>query len=276
MTFADKMAELAVRALITEVCITPKPGLVDRANNGAHRDMNVFTFIDSALTLHGYFRCITSLSQTHEDDGLLLKLQPLGLQAEQDMFRVTKGVNTHKGAIFSLGLICAAAAVLERQSIKQTDEILSQTCADIVRSRSRLRDAEKAAEKGAATKGELVYKRHGLRGILGEAAAGFPAVFEIALPVLRKFAPGRLEDAAVAALIHLIACLDDTNIISRCGLEALRELQARVKNEISNFTDISQYLSYAHALDDEFISRNISPGGCADLLAAALLVYYML
>ncbi|MCL2218201.1 MAG: triphosphoribosyl-dephospho-CoA synthase, partial [Defluviitaleaceae bacterium] len=164
MTFADKMAELAVRALITEVCITPKPGLVDRANNGAHRDMNVFTFIDSALTLHGYFRCITSLSQTHEDDGLLLKLQPLGLQAEQDMFRVTKGVNTHKGAIFSLGLICAAAAVLERQSIKQTDEILSQTCADIVRSRSRLRDAEKAAEKGAATKGELVYKRHGLRG----------------------------------------------------------------------------------------------------------------
>jgi len=267
--FAEKLAGLAVRALVTEVCTTPKPGLVDRANCGAHGDMDIFTFIDSAIALYPYFRNVTTLSLEHSGtlDNLLATLQPIGIQAEHEMFHATNGVNTHKGAIFSLGVICAAVAVLaigEHQS-------LPATCAAIAKARSR-------GASESATGGEIAFAKHGIEGILGEAAAGFPAVFDTALPAIREHTQRgeSLQDAAVVALLHLIATVDDTNIVARRGIDVLRDTQEMVAGRISGFVDASQYLQYAKELDGEFIRQNISPGGCADLLAASLLVDYVL
>jgi len=270
--FADRVAGLAVRALMTEACTTPKPGLVDRANCGAHGDMDIFTFIDSAVTLYPYFRSVVMLSLNHSDtlDNLLPALQPLGIQAEGEMFRATNGVNTHKGAIFSLGVICAAVAILAGSQAGDAKS-LPATCAAIAKSRSR-------GASESATGGEVAFAKYGIGGILAEAAAGFPAVFGIALPAIRAYIHrgASLQDAAVVALLRLIATVDDTNIVTRCGINVLRNIQEKVGERIAGFDDIGQYLRYAKELDGEFIRQNISPGGCADLLAAALFVHYML
>lgn len=293
--FADKLSVLAVRALITEACVTPKPGLVDRANNGAHDDMDVFTFIDSALSLLPYFRDIVLSTLAYEGapDDLLSTLQPLGLKAESDMFCATNGVNTHKGAIFSIGLICAAASVLaadcdpQMVSGQRSEEgnrelgymgtagglfanmdMLSATCANIAAPRVR-------SAGNSATNGERVFGMYGLSGILGEASAGFPSVFETALPIFRRHLSANVhfQDAAVAALLHLIAHVDDTNIAARCGMDVLRNVQANVAKEISGFDEIGQYIQLAKMLDKEFIKEGISPGGSADLLAAMLFIH---
>jgi len=270
--FADRLAGMAVRALVTEVCVTPKPGLVDRANCGAHSDMDIFTFIDSAVALYPYFKKVATLSLAHSGslDSLLPRLQPLGILAEQDMFQATNGVNTHKGAIFSLGVICAAAAVLAGPQ-SGNPESLSATCAAIAKTRSR-------GMSESATGGEIAFAKYGIGGILEEAAAGFPTVFGTALPAIIEYTRREesLQDSAVVALLRLIARVDDTNIVKRCGIGVLRNIQRRVGDRISGFDGIDKYLQYAEELDGEFIRQNTSPGGCADLLAAALLVYYIL
>jgi len=270
--FAEKLAGLAVRALITEVCVTPKPGLVDRANCGAHKDMDIFTFIDSAVALYPYFRNIVTLSLNHSGtlDNLLPTLQPIGIKAEGEMFHATNGVNTHKGAIFSLGVICAAAAVLTGPQAG-SPQSLPETCAAIAKARSR-------GVSESSTGGEVAFVKYGIGGILGEAAAGYPTVFGTALPAIREhtWRGASLQDAAVVALLRLIAIVDDTNIVTRRGIDVLRDIQKKVGERISGFDDVDQYLQYAKELDEEFVRQNISPGGCADLLAAALLAHYIL
>ena len=270
---ADNIATLAVRALVTEACVTPKPGLVDRANNGAHSDMDIFTFLDSAVSLQPYFRDVTSYSMEYpgKPRHLLDALEPIGLRAERDMLRATNGVNTHKGAIFSLGVLCAASGRLMVSGDNLTAKTLSRMCADIASARVR------GATSGA-TNGEAAYARHGIRGIIGEAAAGFPAVFGTALPVLVGHTRhgASLNDAAVSALLHLIATVDDTNVVARRGVDVLYSTKKSVGAKISAFTGTPPYLAYAAELDAQFTAENISPGGCADLLAAALFSYFLI
>ena len=271
--FADRLAELAVCALLTEVCITPKPGLVDRANCGAHEDMDIFTFVGSAASLFPCFRDIAMSTLTYDGNigSLLSHLTPIGLRGEGRMFQATGGINTHKGAIFSLGILCAAAAFMAKQPGNRDEKALRNTCIAMAKDRTRDGDPESDNE----TKGRMAYLQHGISGILGEAAAGFPNVFQTALPHLRKHlqSGSTIEDAGVAALLHLITTVDDTNIIARCGMEILREIQSGVKAEIAAFHCPQQYITYAQALDQRFIRQNISPGGSADLLAAALFVH---
>lgn len=266
----DKIAQQAIRALMTEVCIAPKPGLVDRTNNGAHKDMDIFTFIDSASSIFSYFREIVDYSSCYTGDlaELLPKLTPMGIQAERDMFLATGGVNTHKGVIFSLGVLCAAVAVTS----KSTELGLAEVCATIAGSRIRGQEATNARN----THGEQVFVQHGLTGILGESGKGFPNVFKVALPVLKRYieAGNSIEEAGVVALLHLIASVDDTNIITRSDIYTLQKIKSEVKTKISAFTDVRSYIEYAKELDVEFIKQGISPGGSADLLACTLFVYY--
>ena len=273
--FADKVAEQAVRALMTEVCIAPKPGLVDRVNSGTHRDMDIFTFVDSATALFPYFRDITAYSLTYDGtyDTLLPKLAPRGIQAERNMASATGGVNTHKGAIFSLGILCAAIALAAKSRDRAEEIALQDLCIAIAGSRVRT----PAPEADDMTNGARIYAQHGISGILGEAAAGFPHVFALALPLLREWTKrgNTIETAGVVALLHLIARVDDTNVIARCGIETLREVQTMVSaelTELSNTRDPARYRTYAAELDSLFIQNGISPGGCADLLAAALFI----
>ncbi len=272
---AERMAAQAARALIYEVCATPKPGLVDRANNGSHRDMDVFTFVDSAAALLPYFRRAAELGrETHgaAPDETFALLRREGIAAEREMFRATGGVNTHKGAIFTLGIVCAAAGRLWRPEHPWAGEgAVLRECAAMSK---KAVEADFAAMSAAppSTHGHRLFLTGGQRGIRGELAAGLPSVREVGLPALKEAlsAGGTLERAGCAALIRMIASVEDTNLLSRGGIQGQRwaaEEAARVPGPLPDVEALS-------ALDREFIARGLSPGGCADLLAVTYFLHF--
>lgn len=275
--FADRMAGFAVRALMYEVAVTPKPGLVDRSNNGAHSDMDVFTFIDSASALFPCFRkfVMQGIQAKQGLESLFCDIRETGRQAEAMMFETTNGVNTHKGAIFSFGLIMAACGLLEGKgeplTVGGVVEIASRMAA------FSLKDFNRVSAENAATAGEKAYLEHGSRGIRGEAAGGFQSVMDYSLPTLRRLSEqgcGRNE-AGVAALLALIANVWDTNIVHRAGFDALRDIRQRVGKLLEEDLSPTQLAERAAELDREFIALNISAGGCADLLAATWLLFFI-
>ena len=263
---AGAVGRLAAKALLYEVCAAPKPGLVDRFNSGAHRDMDIFTFVDSALALEPYFaRCALAGHEAGRADGALLAvLRPLGLAAEETMLRATGGVNTHKGAIFSLGLLCAAVGCCGCGDA----ETLCRAAGDIA---APVLDDYRRADFAARTAGERFYASAGVLGVRGEAAAGFPSVRRIALPQLeRALADGRsINDACVLALLALIASVDATTMRKRGGarVDALHdEARALLADWSAERTA---------ALDARWSRLGVSAGGCADLLGAALLLHFL-
>lgn len=274
---ADRAAELATRALLLEVCAAPKPGLVDRLNSGTHRDMNIFTFMQSAAALTPYFRdcSLKGWASVGEacapPDALLDRLVEPGLRAEEAMLQATGGVNTHKGAIYSLGILCAAFGRIGAAGLDPTPEALCALCGEMARP-SVERTLTRIAPETASTAGEKLYALHGLRGVRGEVADGFPSVRSFGLPAFSAArAAGRsLNDAATIALIHLIAHAEDTVLIARAGIEA----HARLQTELRRALALNPYpdAAFLTALDRDFTARNLSPGGAADLLAVTLML----
>lgn len=269
----EKAAALATRALLDEVCVTPKPGLVDRANSGSHRDMDIFTFTAAAAALAPYWAQCMAIGQDTAGQPPRTVFQALrraGQAAERTMLSATAGVNTHKGAIFTLGLLCGAAGRLwQPEAPCREPEALLAECAAMAAFSLEDHPAGLCAGSGSFTAGEQLCRDWGITGARGEAACGLPAVRDTALPVLRlALASGRSRnDAGAAALIHLLARVKDTNMIARGGIKEAQATQAACaalleKNPLPEIEAIA-------GLDQEFISRNLSPGGCADLLAAA-------
>lgn len=268
----EKVSALVTRALLDEVCTTPKPGLVDRANNGSHKDMDIFTFTASAAALAPYWgRCFQIGRETAElsPPETFAALKRTGQGAERTMFAVTEGVNTHKGAIFTLGTICGAIGRLwNAEAPCRNPETILTACGAMV---SAAVEADFAAveTRTARTAGERAYLEQGLTGVRGEAARAFPTVREVALPALSRALEAGLSknDAGTIALLYLIAQGADTNMVSRGGPErakkAAEDCAALLERcSLPNMEDIAR-------LDQEFIQDNLSPGGCADLLAAA-------
>ena len=272
----ETVAALATRALLEEVCITPKPGLVDRANNGSHRDMDLFTFLASAAALAPYWsRCVQIGQDTAKDtpSDTFQALKQAGQSAERTMFAATGGVNTHKGAIFTLGTICGAVGRLWRADnpCRDPKAILAECSA--MATAAVEADFAGLSDETAHTTGQKLYLRQGLAGVRGEAARGFPGVSEIALPAFqRALDSGRSRnDAGAVALLHLIAKVTDTNMIARGGQSAAKRAAedcARLLERcpLPEMEDIA-------ALDQAFIQQNLSPGGCADLLSASLFLW---
>ena len=265
----DFVGSLAVRSLLDEVCTTPKPGLVDHRNNGSHRDMDLFTFIASASALAPYFRNCAEIGQdTAEKDPeetfRLLRVE--GLKAEETMFAATHGVNTHKGAVFTMGILCGACGrIWKPEGGWDTDTVL----AEVARMTAGPMKADFSAPN-EDTVGERLYHSRGIPGIRGEVANGLPSVRNIGLPIYRKYLEMGRNAAGCITLLHLIAGVQDTNMIARGGLEGAvwgAEAAAELIQEgkIPTVEEIC-------ALDDRFIEKNLSPGGCADLLAA---VYFL-
>ena len=268
---ADRVAQEAVNALISEVCISPKPGLVDRFDNGSHNDMDIFTFIDSGCALFSYFRDIFLLCTKYcgSESGIIKAIRYRGIIAEKTMLAKTKGVNTHKGAIFSLGLICASIGHLYGEDEAITMQSVLKRCSAI--SQNTLINLN--SRKQNNSHGEKVFHEYGLSGIRGEAATGFKSVTDFALPALNKLMSSgyTVEQAGIVALLHLLAHVEDTNIVARSDVDKLRAIQrdVRVALEKENY----QYLhEYAIALNSHFIASGVSPGGCADLLAVTLFI----
>ncbi|WMJ83572.1 triphosphoribosyl-dephospho-CoA synthase CitG [Oscillospiraceae bacterium LTW-04] len=273
---AEHIAGLAVKSLLYEVCVTPKPGLVDRANAGAHRDMDIFTFMDSATALTPYFKACALKGARSGDLSpaqLFASLRYIGQRAESDMFGATGGVNTHKGAIYSMGILCAATGRLWAKG-KPTPEQLCLLCAEMTGAETT-NDLKKIEQAGARTAGERIYAQHGISGIRGEVAAGFPSVRDISLPVFKALlAEGySLNDAGAIALIHLMAKATDTNVISRVGVARQKTLQEALFSLLEKTPHPE--LAVLQTLDADFIAENISPGGCADLLAFTFMLHFL-
>lgn len=270
--FAEFIGVQAYLALLKEVQATPKPGLVDRNNSGAHKDMNLKHFFVSANTLRPFFASFAETGFLTRDDApedTFQKIRPIGLQAEQAMLSATGGVNTHKGAIFSLGLLCAAAGRLSPDTWQP--ETLLNECAAMTKG-IVARDFAGLTLDTAKTFGGKLYLEHGLSGVRGEAEMGFPTVLNTGLPVLKQMlAEGHSEnDALCITLLHLIVTTDDTNLIHRSN----RQTQLKIQQKLKNLLDANLYpdRTVIESLDKEFIEKNLSPGGSADLLALTCLL----
>jgi triphosphoribosyl-dephospho-CoA synthase len=260
----------AREALEREVWLTPKPGLVDRRNSGSHRDMDLATFLSSAEAIGGCFADFAAagaaLARLPARE-VLPQVRPIGLAAEQAMFAATGGVNTHKGGIFALGLLCTAAGRLLGRGRTPTRGEVCAEVADICRD---LVQAELTSQRQAHTAGEQLFRRYGLTGARGEAASGYATVRQFGLPVYLRLLDAGYDDetALLQTLLHLLAGNADTNLVSRggpAGLDYVREAaRALLRDGGVLHPDGRDRLM---ALDEALIERNLSPGGSADLLS---------
>lgn len=271
---SERIGRLAVRSLYREVALAPKPGLVSPVDNGSHDDMDMSTFFRSLFALRHYFR---DIARAGADGAGFATLQSLGRAAETQMLAVTGGINTHRGALFNLGLLCAAAGRLSARGKSLRAEQVAGTVAlcwgaDILAARPV--DGTPQAD----SHGLRVARRHGTGGAREQAATGFPDVIDAALPALRAvlLAPGEANEtrAAVQALFVLIARLDDSNLLWRGGRLGLDYAQGAARSFIAAggvFAD--DWLAQAQATHTAFVARRLSPGGAADLLAVTLFLH---
>lgn len=262
---AKRLAALVESALIDEVTLSPKPGLVDVRGNGAHHDLDWALMVHSAQTLRPAFEAM-ALAGAQIDAPLALRerIGRLGREGEAAMLAATGGINTHRGAIWSLGLLVTAAA--------QAPHALGAV--QVAQRAARLANIpDRFAPVATGHKGERACNDYGVGGAKGQACAGFPHVVKVALPALRHArASGVREDhARVEALLATMATLDDTCLLARGGPDALRAVQtgaATVRAEGGLST--AQGRRAFRRLEKDMLARHVSPGGAADVLAAAL------
>ncbi|MDB6000991.1 MAG: triphosphoribosyl-dephospho-CoA synthase MdcB [Rhizobacter sp.] len=254
----------AIVALYEELALHPKPGLVSFIDSGSHRDMHASTFLRSLFALRGYFRQAADLGAA----GVAFEpLEALGIAAEARMLRATGGINTHRGAVFTLGLLCASAGALDAAGVDRTTVALRRTLLaswgqSLTERAKRVRDSN----------GSRAARQHGLRAAGDEAALGFPTLFEHVLPALRNARAAGADErrARLQALFAAMGTLDDTNLVHRGGIEGLRFAQAAARAYLADGGALHpQGFARARTLHRAFIARRLSPGGAADLLAAA-------
>lgn len=254
---ADTLAYTAHFALERELRTTPKPGLVDLNNNGAHTDMDVPLFLKSAASLVPYFKAALLLGLK---DAGMEPLKAAGLDAEHAMFAATNGVNTHKGMIYSMGLLLYGMG----KALSFGGDAVEHAAA-LARSDAEERLSHAKSERD--TNGAKVYSEHGARGAVGEAADGF---FHALYCADRLEAHKASGNPGALALLDVMMILNDTNLLHRGGAEGLRFVQERAK--AIAFLPESERVAAMTALDGEMIERNLSPGGAADVLALAYLL----
>lgn len=265
--YITEIGDLAVRALVYELRATPKPGLVDKENNGAHKDMDYEMFKASAYSLRKCFEQCTLAGVEYQKEPIAFRLRKIGLAGEKEMFKVTGGVNTHKGLVFSLGIICAAMGSLGLKKIEQPAE-LQKRCGRIAR--SVLEENTKVEN----THGNQVYAKTGIYGVKGEALSGFNTAFGVGLPALRDALDEGLSgnDAMVKSLLNLMTITEDSNVVYRGGLEGLEY----IKKEAARILEDGFSLEKVKAFDAECIKKNLSPGGSADLLAITAMLHMII
>ncbi|MDM8190030.1 triphosphoribosyl-dephospho-CoA synthase [Pseudomonas koreensis] len=262
LSLADRLADLAVDALIDEADLSPKPALVDRRGNGAHTDLHLGLMHASALALWPAFKEMAEAALELGEVGVPLReaIGRIGREGEQAMLVTTNGVNTHRGAIWALGLLVTAAA-LQPKSIA--------LCA----ARLALLDDRYAPKP--LSHGAQVAQRYGARGAREEAQLGFPSVLQRGLPQLHKSrASGHGEqNARLDALLAIMTELADTCVLYRAGEPGLQAMQSGAQAVLDAGGSASlSGRRRLHELDQQLIELNASPGGAADLLAATLLL----
>lgn len=264
---AEQLADMAVDALIDEADLSPKPALVDRRGNGAHHDLHLGLMHASALALWPAFKEMAEAAIELGEVGLALReaLGRIGREGEQAMLLTTAGINTHRGAIWALGLLVAAAA-LQPQSCSAGALTLRAARLALLNDRH----APQPLSHGAQ-----VALRYGAHGAREQAQLGFPAVMQHGLPQLKNSRQRQSgeQNARLDALLAIMATLSDTCVLYRAGSEGLHAMQQGAQAVL----DAGGSASLAgrrclNELDQHLLALNASPGGAADLLAACLFI----
>lgn len=249
------MAKFAVDALRRELDTTPKPGLVDKANNGSHSDMDYFIMERGIDALRPFFVELAqnglSVEELRAND-----IKQIGLRAEKAMLMATGGVNTHRGALFALGITVAAAQwIYAHNDGKVTKESLRHVISKVAN----------GFEPTTTTHGGKAVAENNISGALGNAVSGYQDVFDIWLPFYRELRDDRFRNQKT--LLKIMSTLDDTNVYHRAGAATMKRVHEACTMLLSHFS-----LSGLQEMDEVFIRHNISPGGAADMLALTIFV----
>ena len=254
------IAHLATDALRAELNTTPKPGLVDRNDNGAHKDMNLAMMNRSIDALQPYFvklALLGSKDSMPETD----EMRQTGIDAERTMLNATGGVNTHRGALFSMGLTTLAAARCMAQDgtadEKQLRDLIMQVAAGFAPT--------------AGTHGNDAVNAHRVTGALDLAKAGYEQLFNDWLPAYRRYLAEEAETACHRLLLLIMTQLDDTNVIHRVGYEQAQQVKQEARTLLDSYSTRGM-----EALNRDYIARNVSPGGSADMVALTVFIHAIL
>ncbi|EKT58599.1 triphosphoribosyl-dephospho-CoA synthase CitG [Providencia sneebia] len=264
----DYFSQLGWQAMLAEVNLSPKPGLVDKFNTGAHKDMALTDFHLSANAIAKHFPDFLFAGAKYKHLPLpqvLTKIRIIGIACEKSMFHATSGVNTHKGTIFSLGLMLT---VIGRKLALNLPLIAESICQDVAQMCQGI-TAELKQNTIRPTAGQRLYQAYGLTGARGEAECGYKLVTELSLPYyLKQLINGTdPEIALINTLILLMENNNDTNIANRGGIDGLIWVKEKAKLILTQQSlNKSDYLTIIKNFDDECIIKNLSPGGSADLL----------
>lgn len=260
---ATCIATLAADALRSEVWLTPKPGLVDSINNGSHSDMDLPLFLRSIDAITPWLHQFYALGQQdflQPRQAMLMRIRPTGIACEQAMFCATQGVNTHKGGIFSLGLLCTAAGRIHARRQPLTRRGM---CHEVAAMTQGLIERELQSCRQPVTAGERLFVTYGMTGARGEAQSGFLTLRRHVLPYW--YDENNTERRSLNALLHLMAYNPDTNLVSRGGLNGLYFVQNYARRLLKKGWQKEDL----QEMDRQLIARHLSPGGSADLLAIA-------
>lgn len=267
------IAHLATQALQAELDTTPKPGLVDKDNNGAHRDMDYALMQRSIDTLHPYFVKLALLGcadalPTHAS------IMDIGIEAERAMLSATNGVNTHKGALFSMGLAVVAAAHEERKIAANEEQILKERNGgeDVLVSLQTTIKALAASFPDTngthGSKAKLLSKgTTAIKGALDNAREGYEMLFAEWLPFYIERRKGRDAYTLHKTLLRIMCDLDDTNVIYRTDLATAEEVKQEARALLDSFSEAA-----LKDMDRHYTTRNISPGGAADMLSLTIFI----
>jgi triphosphoribosyl-dephospho-CoA synthase len=258
---ARRLGRLAIASLHAELACAPKPGLVTPFSRGSHGDMDAGTFLRSLFALRGYF---VAIAQAGGNDTPFASLRSLGVAAEAAMLRATGGINTHRGAIFSLGLLVAQSARLHANGERAPSG--DAVCRGVAQWRSALLEAPLNLE----SPGQRARRRHAVPGVREQAAAGYPLLRELALPTLQRVlrTTRDAEAAQVETLMTLIAHVVDLNLLHRGGEAGLAFAQHQARRFLAEGgVQQPDWRERVTAIGHAFEQRRLSPGGSADLLA---------
>lgn len=277
------LAHLACDALRQELDTTPKPGLVDRHDNGAHADMDYRLMLRSIEALRPYFVKLAQAGQQEKADHVTISA--IGIEAERTMLAATGGVNTHRGALFALGLaLVARTRVTKYQSNKvtrcqsnkitryQSNEVTKYQSNKVTKCQGGLQatiaQIAQAFPDTQGTHGSKAVSQHQAKGALAMAREGYAQLFSDWLPFLHDLKQQGDPHACHKTLLRIMSQLDDTNILHRCGFEVAQHVKAEALETLNDFS-----ITRLEAMNCRFTAENISPGGAADMLALTLFIY---
>ena len=262
---------LAVQAMLYEVSCFPSPGLVSPVSNGAHKDMNFYTFIDSTSAILKYLVLFTQKGyQDKSSKEIFQDIRKVGIEAEKAMFLKTNGVNTHKGMIFLIGICCGAVgkAIYDNRSSSSIQSIIKDMCEGLTKNDFiNLKDKEKLSN------GEKLYLKYKVKGVRGEAESGIPLVFNYALDLYENTSSLKENDRLIHTLIGIMQFCEDSTIINRHSLEVLNYVK-EISKDIMELGGMETEVGKNKIKDlcNIFIEKNISPGGSADLLGVTVFI----